>query len=185
MWEMISDTKEHLWCICCGTLICEYINRAHNKGSWQAVLSVTLQGRLVIGLTCSVCTWHQTSCSWNTLGMFEKARTLWKIYKGQKEENISFHYFVASWLYDVRSDEYNTWSDWSRAWFNILYTSTVEILKCKCITHGEPRGSKQSAQYLTTHEICSSKQFDPFESKPLSLLYLFFVYLCAHSWGVA
>lgn len=22
---------EHLWCICCGTSVCEYKNRAHNK----------------------------------------------------------------------------------------------------------------------------------------------------------
>jgi len=46
-------------------------------------------GRLYLQpLTCSVCTWHQTSCSCDTLGTSGRARTWWKTYRGRTKTFI-------------------------------------------------------------------------------------------------
>lgn len=81
-WEMISDMTEHLWYICCGTLTCKEMDTTHPN---EIITSSTTQwGTLyLLLLTCSVCTWHQTSYSCDTLGTSGIARTSLKTFKYQ------------------------------------------------------------------------------------------------------
>lgn len=48
MWELIFDTTEHLWCICCGILIWEYWKwcimhwKDHTSNNWMCVKAILI-----------------------------------------------------------------------------------------------------------------------------------------------